>query len=312
MATTAKKPARKTTKKPTKRTAKASTARKTTAKKAVIEKKASAKNVGVKVSSSRSARRVLTPLERVRSIHITSVFTQVFFAILTLFFMSPAGAELLLSHSARDRFVSQDQVVLAPASEVLFNVEYRYILMAILLLGALGSLLLATRLRAGYEKALIFGASGMRWILFGITSALILEFVSFMAGIQDVMTLKTIAGLVIATTLFSWIADRENVNSRNPKWLAYGAGLFTGFVAFLPLIGSLIGTSLYGEERFGWHVYALAGVILLGFIGYALNQYRSIKKKNALEYTFIEQRYLRIDQILKFVIVLIVFSALAK
>lgn len=309
MATTAKKPAKKTTKKPARKTTKAAASKKTVANKSVATKKEV-----VKVTTARSARRsrVLTPLERVRSIHFTSVLTQVFFAILALVFMSTAGGQLLLSHTARDIFVDQKSVVLAPASEVLFSIDYRYILVALLSVGAIGSLLLATKLRARYETSVTFGASGMRWILMGISAGLTLELVSFMAGITDVMTLKTIAALVFATTLFGWIADRDNVGARDSKYLAFGASIFTGVMAWMPLVGSLIGTTLYGEERFGWHIYALAAVTLLGFTGFALNQYRSIKKKSSLEYTFIEQRYLRIDQIMKFAVVLILFSALAK
>lgn len=297
----AKKPAKKTTKK---------VAAKAPVKKAVVTKKEVTKVTTTK--TTRAARAPLTPMERLRSINLSAAFTAVVFSILTVIFVAPASAELLLGVQARDAFANLDSVVLGSASEVLVSVEYRYILVAALLVGAVGSLLMATKLRKGYEASVKANVSGLRWLFMGLSAALMLEFVSFMGGVQDAMTLKTIAALILATTLFGWLSDRENAASKNAKWLAFVASVFTGVAAWMPLLGSLIGTSVFSDERFGWHVYALAGVTLAGFIGFALTQLSSIRKKSQFEYTAFEQRYLRIDQVTKFLVVVILISALQK
>lgn len=308
MATAKKSPA----KKPARTSVKAAAATKKVTKNASAKAKTTAKKATpAPVKSTVSKTRVLTPLERLRSVHILSALSYALFAVLTAYFVGNAGAQVYLSMQARNGFSSESAVDLAPASEVLFTLEYRYILIAILLTSALGSLLLATKLRRRYETTVGYGVSGLRWILLGITSALTIEFVSLLAGVRDIMTLKTSAALIFATTLLSWLAERENAGAGNRKWLAFGVSLFTGAAAWLPVFGSLVGTSLLAEERFGWHVYALVAATLAGFTGFALNQYLHLKKSN-LEYTYIEQRYVRIDQALKFVIVLIVFSALAS
>lgn len=288
-----------------------------TAKKST--KKAAAKKPAVKAAVSPAAattkatlnkKRVLSPLERLRSMHLISAIFYTIFAVFTAFFVSAAGTQVYLSFQARDTLANTPNVVLTPAAEVLANVQYRYVLMALLLLSALGSLLLATKLRARYEASVNYGVSGMRWILMGVTAAITLQFVSLLSGVQDLMTLKTVAGLIFVTTLLGWLAERENRGARDTKWLAYVASLVTGALAWLPLIGSWIGTSLYGEERFSWYVYALGAVTMAGFIGFALNQYAHLKKAN-LEYTYLEERYIRIDQLTKIAIVAIIFSALS-
>lgn len=314
-----------------KASAKRSTAKKSSVKKstktraASAAKKSSTKKVAkvnntteatsrpkVKVTTSTLSRAPITPMERIRSTHLTTVMTSIFFAILTVFFVGSAGSQLLLNAQARDTFANADSVVLGSASEALFNLEYKYLLIAMLAVSAVGALLLATKLRARYETTVGAGISGFRWIIMGLTAGLTLQLVSFIGGVQDVMTLKVIAGLIVATVVLGWLSDRENATSKNPKWLAFVASLYTGALAWFPLLGSLMGTTVYGGERFGWHVYALAAVVLAGFTGYALTQYSSIKNKNKYEYTVFEQRYLRIDQITKLLVVVIIFSAFAK
>jgi hypothetical protein len=305
----AKKPVRKTA---VKKTAAKRTTTKTATKKVAAKAttKVAAKDAAVKTTSTVRSK-VLTPLQRLRNMHIVSTLTYTFFAILTAVFVGAAGAQLYLTSQARDVFANSNNVVLAPAGEVLGTLQYRYILIALLVVSALGSLLLATKLRRRYEGNVNAGVSGLRWLLMGVSAAITIEFVSFMAGVQDVMTLKTVAALVFASALFGWMAERDNLNTNDPKWLAFGGRVFTGVLAWLPAVGSLIGTTLLNEERFGWHVYALVAAAMLGSIAFAINQYSHIKKNN-LEFPYVEQRYVRIDQLTKFAIVLIVFSSLAS
>lgn len=256
-----------------------------------------------------TARTPLTPLERVRSLLVSSAMVNLIFAALVIGFVSITAVAVRLGLQTRDQFAGENTVVLGSSSEVLFNLDPKYVLAASLLVSSLILILLATKLRTRYEATVANRTSGLRWLAFGISAALLLDFVNLLGGVDDLATLKLSAFLIFVTTMLSFIAERENIGAARPKWFAYILSLFTGALAWLPLIGSFIGTSLYGMERFGWHVYAMAGVLLLGFIGFAVVQYRQIQAGRTGDYLRVEERYLRIDLFIKFAVVLIVLLA---
>ena len=288
------------------------TTTKSTRKKSARASKASKATKTVKKSATKpSVKAVLTPLQRVRSLHVSLSVMYAVFAGVVLGFVATASSAVTLTIHARDEFASDVDVVLGPASEVLYNIEPKYLLAAALLISSLGSLLLATKLRDRYESTLKAGISGFRWVILGLSAALTLQFVGLLAGVQDIVLLKLSGVLILVTTLLAWIAERDNAGSTRSKWLAYDFSLFTGVLAWLPIIGSLAGTSLYGMERFGWHVYALAAVALLGFSAFAFNQYLQIRARGTKkDYFAVEESYLRIDMLAKFAVVLIALLAL--
>lgn len=313
MATTAKKKPVNSAKKPVKKSTKSTAAKAKTTSKKVTQTKTKTEAVkSTAVSTTSRERRVLSPIEKIRSTHLASAFAFIILAVISYFVVGTASSELLLSAQARDTFANTDSVVLGSASEVLATVQYRYLLIALLVVSALGSLLLATRLRARYETAVSGGVSGFKWLLIGLVSGLSLSFVSFIGGVQDLATLKVSAALVLAGALFGWFSDRDNKVSGASKTAAYYAALFSLIFALLPLAGSLIGTTLFGDERFGWHVYALSAVVVVSFAAILSTLKASITNRANLAYVAYEQRYLRIHQTVLFLIVLIIFSSFAK
>lgn len=317
MATRTKKaPAKKTKKVSAKRPAAvkpAAAKAKITEKKTVKAEKKSAVKTEAKVVSTESKKpslkKEISALERLRGLHISSVLAYIVFGVISFIFMKDAAKEVLLNTQARDTFVQSKDVVLGNASEVLFSMEFRYVLLASLLVAALGSLLAATRLRKTYEKGVTSAVSGWRWLFYGVSAALLVELVSFMAGVQDLMTLKVVAGLVIAGSLFAWFSERENMVPGVKRTLGYYGAMFAFIVALLPLAGSVVGTTLFNDERFGWHIYALSAALLVGLVGTLWNLKSFINKRTKFEYVVFEQRYLRIDQITKFLVVIILASA---
>ena len=304
-------------KKPT-RSAKTTKTAKTTKKTASARAKSPAKT---KVATNDKAASVktkttvktaaLSPLERLRSLHLSSAFLYIVFGGLVIGFATTTAAAVTLGIQTRDEFASKDSVVLGPAHEVFYNIEPKYVFAASLFVSAIAAVLLATKFRAAYETSLKNQTSGFRWTAIGLSTALSLTFVNMLAGIQDCATLKLSAAMVFVTSMLSWIAERDNVGAARPKWLAYVLALFTGALAWLPLLITFIGTPLYGNERFGWHVYALAAVLLIGCTAFAVNLYRHIRyKRAAAEYPAVESRYMRIDLLTKFAMVIIVLTAL--
>lgn len=233
------------------------------------------------------------------------------FAGIVFGFVNTLASALILNIQTRDLFSPSDNVVLGPAYEVLFNIEPDHLLVASLLVSALMSILIVSRLRRAYEAGLARGISGWRWAAFGLASALLIEYVGLLSGVQDIVTLKLSGALVFVACLFSWFAERDNAGVTRPRWLAYDLALVSGALAWLPILGSLIGTTVYGAERFGWHVYAIGAVVLAGFTGFAVNQYLHLRSgRAAREYASVESAYLRIDLFTKFAVVLITILAL--
>jgi hypothetical protein len=312
---TRKKPAKapraaKVTKSTTKKSAVKSAGAKTSSrtKKTTVIKgngKASAATV-----SAKTVKGPLSPFERLRSLHITSAALYLIFAGLVIGFTTTLSKAITLPIHARDEFASKDHVVLGSAQEVLFNIEPKYVLAASLVTAAIASILFATKLRSRYEATVANRTSGFRWVALGISAALLIDYVALLAGVTDIWAWKLSGALVFITCMLSWFAERDNAGSRVPKRLAFDLSLLTGFLAWLPILGSLIGTSVYGMERFGWPVYAIAAVTLLGFTAFALNLRSSFRESGRQKvYTSIEERYLRLDLFTKFAVVLLTLIA---
>lgn len=290
------------TKKPAKKTTTSKSVSKASSKKAETSKK-------VETKVTKTTTKTTTPLEQIKGLNLVSGIIYLILAVVSVVFVAPVSFKLTLDVMAIDQLATSNSAILFPANETLLDVQLRYLLAGIFVLAAIGSLLLATKLRKTYEKSINQSSSGIRWIILGITAGLTLEFVSFIAGINDIMTLKLVGGAILLTTIFGWIADKEP----KVKWMAFTGAIIAGILAWFPVIGSLVGTTLYDSARFGWHVYALAGLVLLSSMLVASNQYRQMKQTNmSLKFTSREARYLRIDLVTKIAIALIVLSALAK
>lgn len=297
MAATAKKNAKKPA-------AKAATKRSTAKKKPT-------KAAAVSASSSKPAINRPVTLESLYKLHIISAVISAVSALISALLLLPSTTQLVINYLTVDSLASADKVVLAPAARVVWEVELRYLLAGIFVIAAIGSLLLATILRKRYENTVANQTSGFRWLFVGISSALLLEFASILGGVQDLATLKLIAALVLVTSLLSWLAERENKGAANPKWLAYSFALVAGALAWVPLATSMVATPLYGMERFSWYVYAFAGVLLLGFIGFALTLSRQIRVGKASGgYLSAESSYLSIDLAMKVAAIAVIFAAL--
>lgn len=303
----------KSTKKTPVKTVKSTTSKKLTNTKSPVASKVSksGKTTEVIVKASAKKTQELSPLERLRSMHVTSAIVYLLFAGLVIAFVKTAAVAVLLPLQTRDQFASNDHVVLGGANEVLYNIEPKYMLVLSLVFGIIAAVLLATKLRNRYQATLTNRTSGFRWLATGLSSAAMLIYVYQIAGLTDAWTLKFGATMIMVTAVFAWIAERDNATSVKPKWLAYIVSLFTGAMAWLPVAGTFIGTALYGNERFGWEVYVIALVTVIGFSGFAINQYRQLRPAGrGKDYVYIEASYFQIDLFTKFAVVLLSLIAL--
>ncbi|HEX5796785.1 MAG TPA: hypothetical protein VFX86_00155 [Candidatus Saccharimonadales bacterium] len=290
----------------------ARTAKKPSASKSKSKAATSKKVVKTAAAANKGSSQGMVTLQKLYKFNLFSAAANLIFAVLSILFVSKNTVDFTLAHAVKDEIASTSDTVLGPAYTTLATVEIRYLMAVIFLLGAFFSLLLATKLRKVYESGVKNSTSGVRWLLTGITFALILELVSVLGGVSDVFTLKLIAGLILATSILAWLAERENKGSKN-NFYAFALSVFTGFIAWLPLAGSLIGTALYGDTAFDWHVYALAVLVLFGFTSIGLSQYRQVRDGiSAKGYLQLEGKYVSSDFLIKLAVFAVLLLALHK
>lgn len=299
------------------------TAKKTTAVKSAKTKKnnrakISAKKTGAKVSGAQKAampssvpRHVIT-LDKLRRFNLFSAAVSAVLAILSGWFMSSKSVDLLWPYAAKDELASANSTVYGPAMQVFVTVELRYLIAAIFAISAVFSLLLATKLRSRYEAGVKAKVSSLRWLFIGAISALYLELASITAAVVDITTFKLVAGLVLITAILGMFAEKANQSNEKNFTLFY-LSLFTGFLAWLPLVFSFIGTSLYGTTILDAYTYVLAAVLLIGFSSYAMTKYRYIKNgADAKGYLQIEGNYITNSFLLNIAVFVVLFTFLSS
>jgi heliorhodopsin len=287
------------------KTAKKSPVKKTksAAAKATADKAAAAND-----NATKSADKSVT-LNKLYKFNLFSVVANLVFAILSVVFIGKQTVDLTWAYATKDQLVGS---TLGPAYRTLASVEIRYLLAVIFVISAIFSLLLATRLRKTYEAGVKNSTSGVRWIFTGITLGLVLELASLLGGVGDVLTLKLAGGLVFTTAILAWLSERQNKGSKK-HYASFTLSVFTGVIAWFPLAGSLLFTAIYGISNFSWYVYTLAGLVLIGFLSIALNQYRQARDGvSAKGYLQQEGKYVSTEFMIKLVVFLVVIIALHK
>lgn len=297
------------------------TARKKSTKKSPSKRKSAAAKTTNKRTTKKTAKaapatpaKAVSRFDLLRRFHLFSAAVSVVIAVLAIALLSSQTVDLTATYSAPDPIVvtGEGQSTLGTAYETIFTVEFRYGVAALFVVAAVLSLLLATKLRHRYEAGIKNATSFYRWLFAGVVFGLLIELVTVLAGVQDLATLKTVVGLVIATTVLGYLAERDQKAGAS-HWGAYSLSLLTGLLAWMPAIVAMIGTHLYGLENYDWHVYALAVVVFFASVRFAAMQYRYIKYPTQhKDYVLVEEKYLSNEMFAKLAFAAIVFIALIK
>lgn len=277
----------KTTKKPAAkaRTAAAKTTRSTKTTKAV-------KPVATKVTAKKKAAVLST--NSLRKLNLLKAFVLAGLAVAAVFLMNSATYAVTVGYQAKDELISltAGKTAFVHGSQGLVDVQVRWLVIIILGLAALFSLLSATRMRDKFEASLKSGVSPMRWVGWGITSALMVEVIALISGVSDIWVLKIVAALMLITCGLAWVSEKRGVQAGRPIWSEFVISLFTGALPWVLIGGYAVGTWVYGLIRYPWFVYALYATTIVGFVLLTGNQYKRISGwKNAL---VLERNYLMI------------------
>ncbi len=203
----------------------ATTAKKTSKK---PPKKATASKVKTTKPAAVKTTKKALGVQHLYQLNLYSLAVSLITAVGSALLLVSTSVQLWMSYMTRDEVADQTRVVLAPAARVVTEVELRYLLWGIFVISTITSLLLVTSLKKKYEAALSGHSSPLRWLFIGISSALLLEFVSILAGVSDVSTLKLVGVLILVTVFLGWTSEHQNQNAKTPQWSAYGVSLLTG------------------------------------------------------------------------------------
>jgi hypothetical protein len=285
----------------------ASATKKTTVKKATASKVAAKATATKKTSPFEKAEVTLGSLRR---LHLFSIGLFAVLAVAAGFMMNSATQQLTLGYLAKDELASTSGTVLASATQSIYDVEVRWLVVGVLALSMIMPLLYLTKLKGRYNEYLTRSRMlPLRWIDFAVTGALMTELVALLSGASDIATLKLIGGLVATTAILGLIAERQNNVVNRPVHSAYYTSLLTGLLPWAAIGTYAVSTVVYGTASMPWHVYALYAALLGGFLLQARNQHMEFGHGN---YLIVERNYTVISALTKMAFAAILIVGLAR
>ena len=207
---------------------------------------------------------------------------------------------------------SGSNTVFNPAAHGLYDLNLRWVVVAILVASAVLPLLWVFRWRRQYEQNIAAEAMPQRWIEMAVTSVLMMEVVAIVSGVHDVMTLKLVSGFMLLTCALGWLADKQNRKTNQTDWTAYVMALVSGAFPWLLIAVTALATYFYGMVRSPWWVYALYVVTLGGFGLMAFTQHQHYRKANQWKYETVERRYILISILTKVAFAAVLLAGLHK
>jgi hypothetical protein len=258
---------------------------------------------------SRTPRKVT--LDTLRRFNLFSAGLFLILALAAGYIMGKDSLALTIGHLTKDTLASTDgQTVLASAARVVYDIEIRWLVVSTLVLSAILPLLSATKLESRYSKFIRDSRmEPYRWVDLGVTSGLIVATTALLSGVSDLLVLKLVVDFMVISAVLALIAERQNNNVEKTVWSGYLMSLFSGVVPWF-LIGTYaVGSVVYGAVSSPWYVYALYGVVAVGFALLAVNQWKQYHRTGAwANYLTVERNYLAINLLVKvaFAVVLIV------
>ena len=172
-------------------------------------------------------------------------------------------------------------VVLAPATQVIINLNLAYVVAAFFFISALAHTLMATWYRSRYEAGLRQGINRLRWFEYALSASLMLVAIAVLSGIYDAGTLFLIFAVTAIMNLLGLVMEIHNPHKKSvsPNWISYWVGCVAGIVPWLVIAGAIVAASIFGSGNIPGFVYGIYGSMFVFFAGFAVNMYLQYTKK---------------------------------
>lgn len=246
-------------------------------------------------------------------IHYWHSIAFVITAIVASFLMGQTSYQLTLGHLAKDELMSQKSAVLVSGSHSVFDIQVSTIVIALMLLSTIVPGLYMTRLQKQYANGLKKKVMPWRWLDMAVTTAIMVETIAILSGVQDIMTLKIIGGLMAITCLLGWLGEKAMTDGKKLIRPIFITSIITGSLPWLLIAVGAVATPFYAAARAPWYIYALYISSLGSFSLIALNQWRYYGKvRQWKDYMFVERNYLFITDAAKLLFAAILIVGLRK
>ena len=232
----------------------------------------------------------------------------VLLAIAAGYLIKTTTINLTFGYLTNDDLASKTQTIFTPAIHSIYDVNIRWVVVAIMALSAVLPLLWTFSWKRQYQVNVDAETMPQRWLDNALTLALIVETIAALSGIHDLGALKMTAGLVAVSAVFGWLADHQNRGANKPKWSAYFLGIAAAGLAWLYIGLTAVATWFYGIVRYPWYVYALYGTTFIGFWLIWYLQRQQYRTGNKWKFAVLEQDHILTNIFIKasFALVLII------
>ncbi len=270
-----------TTKKRTTKTSAAKTKRSTT-------KKPTRAKATKKTTKQADINQVIATLKvklrGLRGLHALSA--AVFAALLAVVytFMEAVERSVVVGYTATDALRDD---VLAPAVHNVLTVDVRHLIAAILAVGLVYSVYIATRGWETYNSRANKGVLVSRWVLAAVLGVLALKLTALLLGVYDLSFIKLLGLILLGASFLAYQANRETGVKR--KATLFLTAVVGSAVVFLTLAAFVAFSMLYGTTL-PLHMYVAADIFALALLAYAVNQLFSLKKRKGFTQPEIVER----------------------
>lgn len=205
-------------------------------------------------------------------------------------FMNNESVQVLFSHLTKDELASRSGTVLAPAAHVLYEVEFRWLVVGFLSLAAVIALLRGTRYFARETAGIKAKVSQLRWIDYALTGAVAFSIAGLLNGLQDVVALKLGAVSILVAAFLAWEFEREQAATGKAARSTFVASAVLTVLPVIALAVTMYATWMYGMVRSPWYAYAAAGIVALSLLLTTRMQWKNFKNAS-YSYVFVDRRF---------------------
>lgn len=219
----------------------------------------------IKIESLRKWNFVLAGLHAAQGILVLVLARAVTFPIsvnfLTVDSLSPAGMPDLV-----------------PATQNVFDVNLAYLVAAFFFMSAIAHILMATVLRASYEKNLKNHVNKIRWIEYSFSASTMMVAIAVLSGVYDLSSLLMIFMLTAIMNGTGLLMEVWNGKSKKVNWLSFILGSKAGIVPWVVIGIYFWAANVYGSGQIPTFVYWIYGSLFLFFNCFAINMYLQYKR----------------------------------